>query len=91
MFWCEGFRSPGTGVIQTVVSCRVTVLGINQDQGPLEDQSMLLTSEPSLQPQCANFNSYMVVPLSNEMGSEKSSQRIMAEDNLSPCSFSGTL
>ena len=44
----EGVGSPGTGVTGSCeLSCRCWEL----NSGPLEDQSVLLTVEPSLQPQ----------------------------------------
>jgi hypothetical protein len=49
---CEGVRFTGTGIIDRCESpCKCWEL--NQD--PLEELPVLLTSEPSLQPQCFSF------------------------------------
>ena len=44
---CEGVRSPGTGVID---SCELSYGCWELNPGPLEEQPVFLTSEPSLQP-----------------------------------------
>lgn len=43
----KGYRSPGTGVM--VVSCHVDARE-ESNLGPLEEQAVILPSEPSLQP-----------------------------------------
>ena len=45
--WCEGVRSPGTGFSD---SCELPCGCWELNPGPLEEQSVLLTAEPSLQP-----------------------------------------
>lgn len=47
MHGCEGIRSPGTGAID---SCELSCRCWKSSPGPLEKQSMLQTTEPSLQP-----------------------------------------
>ena len=45
--WCEGIRSPGTGFSDSYeLPCGCWEL----NPGPREEQSVLLTAEPSLQP-----------------------------------------
>ena len=47
MHWCEGVRSPVTGSSDSYnLPCGCWELNL----GPLEEQSVLLTTEPSLQP-----------------------------------------
>ena len=45
--WCEGVRSPATGSSD---SCELPCGCWELNQGSLEEQSVLLTTEPSLQP-----------------------------------------
>ena len=47
-FMCIGIRSPGTGVTD---SCELPYGCWELNPGPLEEQSVLLTAEPFLQPQ----------------------------------------
>lgn len=47
VYLCEGVRTPGTGVIDSgELPCGCWLLNL----GPLEELSMLLAPEPSLQP-----------------------------------------
>jgi hypothetical protein len=45
---CEGVRSPGTGIID---NCELPCGCWELNPGPLEEQPVLSTAEPSLQPQ----------------------------------------
>ena len=47
MHWCEGIRSLGTGVSD---SCELPCGCWELNLGPLKEQLVLLTAEPSLQP-----------------------------------------
>ena len=56
MSLCKGIRSPGTGVTDTcVLLCGYWEL----NPGPLEDQPVLLTAEPSLQPLFTHFHTFL--------------------------------
>lgn len=46
MHWCEGIRCPGTG---TTDSYELPCRGWELHPGPLEEQSEVLPTEPSLQ------------------------------------------
>ena len=45
--WCEGVRTPGTGSSD---SCELPCGCWELNPGPQEEQSVLLTTDPSLQP-----------------------------------------
>ena len=47
MLWCEGVGSPGIGVTD---NCELSHECWELNLGPLEEQPVLLTTEPSLQP-----------------------------------------
>ena len=58
MHWCEGIRSPGTGVTD---SCELPCGCWELNLCPLGEQPALLTSEPSLQPLVSFLKCVLIV------------------------------
>ncbi|CAO2628536.1 E3 ubiquitin-protein ligase NEDD4, partial [Lemmus lemmus] len=76
VLWCEGVRSHGTAFLD---SCELPCGCWELNSGPLEEQSVLLTAEPSLQPLERFYNAECLVKNLSQ-GYEKLNDRLTSTE-----------